>query len=262
MLEHITRNAPRWVSLVLAALLAVELACAAHSLVHPLPASPASDHPRPSPAPGRRERVDVAEIAAAHLFGVFVADPSTQDPKLTAANLVLAGTIATEDSSHGAAIITGDDSRSKVYMVGQTVGGALLHAVYLDHVLLDRNGALETLALPKLSAGATRLAIQSRSGPEPTLAAVSAPEAVGDVVQLMPSGLSGMRGFRVAGGRDFAAFRASGLRPNDLLTAINGTPLEDRESAQRSVNQLQSGHATVTVMRGSRPVDLTVNFGQ
>ena len=41
---------------------------------------------------------------------------------------------------------------AKVYAVGATVRpGTRLHSVYLDRVILDRNGQLETLALPKPS---------------------------------------------------------------------------------------------------------------
>ncbi|MGO9513666.1 MAG: type II secretion system protein N [Steroidobacteraceae bacterium] len=266
LLERVPRNGPWLVSLALAALIGVELARAASALFLAQPTSPRLEPPRPSQVP-RRERVDVNHIATAHPFGTFVVDPSPQDPKPTTAKLVLAGTIATEDPRHGIAIID-DESRSRVYAVGQNVGGALLHAVYLDHVLLDRNGALETLVLPKLLAGAKQPASRSRSSQEATLAAQNAPTQdaqpeVDDVVQLAPSRIRGMQGFRVVGGKDLEAFRAAGLRPLDLVTAINGAPLQDQNSAQRSINELQStGHATVTVMRGGQAVDVSVNLDQ
>jgi len=71
---------------------------------------------------------------------------------LSSANLVLTGTIASQDPKHGIAIIS-DGGPAKVYSVGDNVNGASLHSVYLDHVILDRAGALETLQLPRLLTG-------------------------------------------------------------------------------------------------------------
>src|ERR1700730_15109508 len=155
-LSRLQGNGPRLVSLALAALIAVELARIAISLLgggpvkSPQPVlasvSPRAQHPG----------VDVQSVVSAHLFGVAAPDTTLQDPAnapQSTANLVLAGTIATQDPKHGVAIIS-DGGPSKVYSVGDNVGGATLHSVYLDHVILDRGGALETLQLPRqLDAG-------------------------------------------------------------------------------------------------------------
>jgi len=42
-----------------------------------------------------------------------------------------------------------------------------------------------------------------------------------------------MNGFRVYPGRNRAAFTRLGLRPGDQVTAINGTPLDDRERGEQ-----------------------------
>ena len=267
--ERFPHIGPWLVSLVLAALIAAELARAALSFVH-APPTAAQFEPQRLSASAPRRGVDVEQIVAAHLFGTIEADPGTQELRATAARLVLDGTIATDDPKRGVAIIRGDDSPSKVYSVGQNVAGALLHAVYLDHVVLSRNGALETLALLKLVADARSTAAgHSRPSPGPDVAQVAQPapapdesQARTDVVQLAQTGIAGMHGFRVVGGKDYDAFRAAGLRPNDVVTAVNGAPLQDQVSAQRSMNDLQSGHATVTVMRGGHPVNVNVNFDQ
>src|SRR5258708_36787269 len=104
-------------------------------------------------------------------------DPSTQDAanaRQSNANLVLAGTIATQDPKHGVAIIS-DGGPSKVYSVGDNVGGASLHSVYLDHVILDRNGPLETLLLPRqLGSGMRGPPVVPRSGGDPRTVAAGA----------------------------------------------------------------------------------------
>ncbi len=56
---------------------------------------------------------------------------------------------------------------AKVYPVGDNVpGGAKLHSVYSDRVVIDRNGQLESLALPHQPAG---------NAPPPSSAALQAP---------------------------------------------------------------------------------------
>src|SRR6202021_412088 len=128
LLSRLQGNGPRLAALALAALIAVELARIAITLLGGGP------------------------VKSPHLFGIAVAAPSAQDPAnapQSTANLVLAGTIATQDPKRGVAIIS-DGGPSKVYAVGDNVGGAALHSVYLDHVILDRGGALETLSLPRL----------------------------------------------------------------------------------------------------------------
>src|ERR1700675_2715571 len=150
-MSRLQSNGPKLVSLVLAALILLQLLQLGYSLIAKPLKSPqpvvAAAVPRP-----QRSGVDVQTVVSAHLFGVAVADPATQDPEnapQTSANLLLAGTIATQDPKRGVAIISDGGGPSKVYSVGDRVGGASLHSVYLDHVILDRAGALETLQLPR-----------------------------------------------------------------------------------------------------------------
>ena len=127
-LSRLQGNGPRLVSLALAALIAVELARIGISLLSGGPVK--SPQPVLSNAATRNPHagVDVQAVTAAHLFGVAVLDPASQDPANappSTANLVLAGTIATQDPKHGVAIIS-DGGPSKVYSVGDNIGGASL----------------------------------------------------------------------------------------------------------------------------------------
>src|SRR3984893_2266402 len=151
-LSRLQGNGPRLVSLALAALIAVELARIAISLIGGGPVK--SPQPVLTAVAPRAQHagLDVQSVVSAHLFGVAAPDPSAQDPTnapQSTANLVLTGTIATQDPKRGVAIIS-DGGPSKVYSVGDNIGGASLHSVYLDHVILDRGGQLETLLLPRL----------------------------------------------------------------------------------------------------------------
>ena len=277
-LARLQGDGPRLVSWFLAVLIAVELARIAVSLLSggPVKSPQAAVNNLPIPAP--HTGLDIQSVVSAHLFGVATADPSTQDPAnapQSTSNLVLTGTIATQNPKRGVAIIS-DGGPSKVYSVGDNIGGASLHSVYLDHVILDRGGALETLQLPRqLGPGMRAPAVARRSGADPrTQAAVDNirrmvqqdPGLLDQVMRTVPSydsAANKLRGFRAYPGRNRAIFNKLGLKPGDLVTAINGTALDDPQRSQEVFNTIQtSDHVTVTVERGGQKQDISLNIAQ
>jgi general secretion pathway protein C len=276
-LSRLQANGPSAVAWVLAALIAAELARSAVVLL-----SGPVKSPQPlveSTAPHPHAGANVEAVVSAHLFGVAVADPSTQDPSnapLSSANLVLAGTIATENPKQGIAIIS-DGGPSKVFSVGDNVNGASLYSVYLDHVILDRGGNLETLLLPRLLNGAARPAPRhvAAAGPDPRTAQTvqnikrmvqQDPSVLDQVMRTVASydnAAGKLRGFRAYPGRNRALFNELGLKPGDLVTAINGQPLDDAQHSQEVINTIQtSAFATVTVERGGQRQDISLNLAQ
>lgn len=275
-LSRLQGNGPNLVSLALAALIAVELARIAVSLLSGPVKSPQPIIARTA-QPRQHPRADVQTLVSAHLFGIATADPSTQDPAnapLSSANLVLAGTIATQDPKHGIAIISAGGP-SKVYSVGDNVSGASLYSVYLDHVILDRGGTLETLLLPRVlpvnrsSASARRIGTDTR-----TVAAVDNirrmvqqdPGILDQVMRVVASydnAAGKLRGFRAYPGRNRAIFNKLGLKPGDLVTAINGQVLDDPQHSQEVFNTIQtSDHVTVSIERGGQKQDVSLNIAQ
>jgi general secretion pathway protein C len=184
---------------------------------------------------------------------------------------VLTGTIAGNDPQNGLAILGQTAQTAKVYAVGDNVpGGAKLHSVYSDRVVIDRDGQLESLALPRQV---------SASAAPPTAAAMPAdnasiehmrrmiteqPSLLADVMRPQPVMDHGrMNGFRVYPGRNRQAFMRLGLRPGDQVTAINGTPLDDRDRGEQILHTLgSSSEARVTVIRGGQQQDLSLNIAQ
>jgi general secretion pathway protein C len=275
-LSRLQSKGPNLVSLALAALIAVELARIAVALI----GGPVKS-PQPVLAMGNRAAThpgaNAQAVAGAHLFGIAVADPATQDEgsaPLSSANLVLAGTIATDDPKHGIAIIS-DGGPAKVFAVGENVNGASLYSVYLDHVILDRGGNLETLKLPRLMAGGGGFT-PARRGP-PDRRATAAVDNLRRMVQQDPGLLDQvmrtvasydnaagkLRGFRAYPGRNKAIFSKLGLKPGDLVTAINGQPLDDPQHSQEVFNTIQSSNTvSVTIERGGARQDITLNIAQ
>ena len=235
--------------------------------------------PQPTLAPSAQTRpqptVNVRAVVSAHLFGLAIADPVAQDPAnapLSSANLVLAGTIATQDPKHGIAIISAGGP-SKVYSVGDNVNGASLYSVYLDHVILDRGGTLETLLLPRqLPPDRSQASARRVSANQRTVAAVDNvrrmvqqdPGILDQVMRTVASydnAAGKLRGFRAYPGRNRAIFNKLGLKPGDLVTAINGQPLDDPQHSQEVFNTIQtSDHVTVTLERGGQRQDISLNI--
>ena len=219
----------------------------------------------------RAHSLDLAVITNAHLFGAPPQElrdganaPQTSMP------LVLTGIIAGNDPQNGLAILGQSAQSAKVYAVGDNVpGGAKLHSVYTDRVVIDRNGQLESLALPRQT---------SPNAPPPSAAALpenpsiermrrlitEQPGLLTDVMRPQPVIDHGrMNGFRVYPGRNRMAFMRLGLRPGDQVTAINGTPLDDRDRSEQILHTLgSSSEARVTVIRNGQSQDLTLNLAQ
>jgi general secretion pathway protein C len=277
-LSRLQAQGPRLVSAVFAALILLQLLQIGYSLISKPLKSPQPVTTAAVPRP-QRSGVDVQTVVSAHLFGVAVADPSTQDPAnapQSSANLLLAGTIATQNPKRGVAIISDAGSASKVYSVGERIGGASLHSVYLDHVILDRGGALETLLLPRQLPPSARgaAAVRRPAGDPRTAAAVDNirrmvqqdPGILDQVMRTVASydnAAGKLRGFRAYPGRNRAIFSKLGLKSGDLVTAINGTPLDDPQRSQDVFNTIQtSDHVTVTIERGGQKQDITLNIAQ
>lgn len=226
-------------------------------------------------APPRRT-VDVGSIVNAHLFGEATA-PANTDPNQVAATqmpLVLVGTIANTDPQLGYAIIGESPASAKVYAVGKTItGGTKLHSVYPDRAIIDRGGKLEALLLPKkfqgggLSAGMP----QPPGGMgDPLLGerlrqlAQTNPGAITEILRPQPVFANGQqRGYRVYPGRNRAMFNKLGLLPGDMVTAINGTPLDDPARGMEILQTMNSAaNVTVTVERNGESMQVNINNAQ
>ena len=224
-------------------------------------------------APVHSRGVDLATITNAHLFGASPAlKQDDANAPQTSMPLVLTGIIAGNDPQNGLAILGQSAQTAKVYAVGDGVpGGAKLHSVYNDRVVIDRDGRLESLSLPRQP--------NAGNAPPPSSAALQnenpaiermrrmiseQPGLLADVLRPQPvMDHNRMNGFRVYPGRNRAAFTRLGLRPGDQVTAINGTPLDDRDRGEQILRTLgSSSEARVTVIRQGQQQELTLNIAQ
>ena len=276
-----SRVLPPWVSLLLVILIGWQLARAAWLLV-PGPATPELPPVQPvarttTAAPASATNVDA--IINAHLFGV----PGAQEPELalveqedapdTQLRLELRGTVAATDEDRALAIIAERGGEEKVYFVGDAVpGGATLHAVYLDRVLLRRAGRLEALRLPRSDeTPAPRRAAAPTRSRTPATASTRAttiqevvsrnPASLTEVIRPQPVFKDGrQQGYRVYPGRQRQQFAQLGLRPGDLVTQINGMSLDDPARGMEIFRSLADATSvTLTVDRNGQVEMLTLD---
>jgi general secretion pathway protein C len=214
--------------------------------------------------------VQVDSIVNAHLFGEARNTTEAAAARISTAQLVLTGVLAVQNPKNGLAIMGESPAAAKLYAVGAAVpGGVRLHAVYADRVLLDRGGVIEALFLPrKLAVGAPTPGVATAAqNPVQRLAALGQANGgglLGGLVRaqavIQGGKLSGYRIF--PGGRtSVSAFTRLGLRPGDLVTGVNGAPLDDPDRASEIMQTLSSsGSATLTIKRNGQLQELNLNL--
>ena len=277
-----TDTLPPWVTLLLVVALTWQVGKAVWML---FPRSEAIVAP-PSvsvtvPAPGNADATfDTNRITNAYLFGrlpVAAAPPQGEDfgdVDETDLKLTLRGTIAANEDGLAMAIIADDRGQEKVYAVGDPVtAGRKLHSVLPDRAILNNNGKLEALKLPRESEGGAaasgrsdnRRALRRPSTPSKadqlrqTIAAN--PARLTDLIRPQPVFSNGKQiGYRVYPGRRRQQFLQLGLKPGDLVTDINGTPLNDPARGADIFKSLgNANQVTVTVERNGSPQVLVLD---
>ena len=200
-----------------------------------------------------------------------------------------------DDASSGRAIIADETGVEASYGVGDDVpGGAKLQGVYPDHVTLTRGGVAESLSLPPPGSGAPytapRNAAAASRAPLPG-ASATAPRAnepfvnpnivtnpgswntatskvdpnvaaLAQNVQALPVMENGkFVGVRLAGGKDAALLAKLGLQPDDVVTVVNGIPLDNPARGAEVAASLQNAtNASIIVRRNGKPVPLSVSL--
>lgn len=185
--------------------------------------------------------------------------------------------------SNGFAVIADASGDEGVYRTGEELpDGSVLDSIEAQRVIIERNGDREALELDRerLSAGPARagsgsIAPTTAAAPIPGLrgfdqsAGVSAAsfnargnpasgrlDASGLARQISVMPVAG-GGFRVRPGRDARLFSELGLQVNDIVTAVNGQPLESENDARALfADVMLRGEVAITVTRQGRELVL------
>lgn len=169
-------------------------------------------------------------------------------------------------------------ARVKVFQVGERVtGNARLHAVEPRRVVLDNNGRLEYVDLPHspgnplggqppsasaLSSGSDEGDV-SVSGLPPVRQFLSHPQKLLDYVSFSPARRNGKAyGYRLVAKPGQADLLSRlGLSSGDILTRIDGMPLDDPSVLARVLPLLRSGQPVrASVMHGGKPTEVMIDL--
>jgi len=283
-LSAINRLLPPWVSLLLVIAIGWQIA----KIIWMLVPGPAAGDTVPVPVSASPSSVqsstitDVSAIANAHMFGVAdqedvpaatlpTADENLEETRLT--NLSLKGTVASARPEFSVAIIADDKDEEKVYAIDEQIGSnAKLHAVYADRVVLNENGKLTNLKLPKefptSQPNSVRRNTTARRQATPRNSIQSVVSSnlanLADVIRPTPYFSNGKQvGYRVYPGRNRQQFAALGLRPGDLIKDIDGQSLTDPTQAMQVFQSLgTSQQVSVTVERNGQPETIVLKTSQ
>lgn len=279
------RYLPALASLLLVVLIGWQIATIIWALVPGNAAGVAVPLPASLPISGTlsNSRSDVTAIAASHLFGVAatgssgviaVIEPDADLADTHLVNLVLKGTVASQQAEFSVALIADGSNEQKVYAIGDAIGsGASLHAVYADRVVLNEKGLLTNLKLPRefvttqasnVRRATTRTRQVSRNSQSIQAVVSQNLTRLSDVIRPTPYLVNGRpAGYRVYPGRDRKQFAALGLRPGDLIKDINGQSLTDPKQAMAIFQSLgTTDQVTVTIERNGRPQTIILNTSQ
>lgn len=215
-----------------------------------------------------------------------------EPPKPTRLNLKLRGIFASANKDLARAIIADAKNAEDSYKVGDTLpGGVTLHEIQTDKVILDNRGKMEILLLPEDVAPGTEngnrnneaLAPQSAPAPTPTAQApggpldtanaepgvllrdirdrlVSDPQSVMGLIRAQPFRKNGkLAGYRIRPGQDRQLLEKFGLRSGDVVTAINGVPMDNPLKALELMRDLKSA-TSLSVDIERRGVPQSLNF--
>ena len=237
--------------------------------------------------------VPAQSIAKWHLFGntPLRAGSGPGSPTTTLA-MILRGTLADRDPAAGIAVISDAERGEQAFRAGENIaGGVKLARVYADHVVLVHEGVEETLTLTRdqnlqpanivrpLSNSARSARANAAAGASSSPATSQTTQAPADWqqtvdrlrqnpdelarrVQIVPV-LDGGRltGVRVSAGADIALVNQLGLRAGDIVTAVNGAPVDSIARGQQIVDSLRNAaSARVTVLRDGKPTEITISL--
>ncbi|WP_084188408.1 type II secretion system protein GspC [Salinisphaera hydrothermalis] len=246
------------------------------------------------------QSIDIDAIAGAHLFGEQPAADSKADqvkqikaPE-THLNLELTGIVSDSRGQRSRALIKNPKGKQDSYKVGQSiVSGVKLHAIYTDRVILDRSGHYETLTLESIkkirsmtgisrSPAAAAPADTSSDATQDNHPAASQtvsgdvadrigtirkkiladPSTASHYIRLRPARQNGnLVGYRIYPGADKSLFKKAGLQSGELVTAINGKPLDNPAASLQLLGSLaHASTATVTLQKDGQTRTVRINL--
>jgi general secretion pathway protein C len=252
-----------------------------------------------NPSVADKRRVDTVDLQ--RLQSVFVLQTQGQravvaadsdvevSAEQTRLSLTLQGVVLSSVAAQSRAII-GSGEAQQGYKPGDSIadmpGNVVLQAVHERYVLLDNNGRTETLRMDEapsenaLSGSQSLSALTEVTAPaaNTTPASGNAPAAPGqfagkaftDLVRILPvvepadSPQAGaLRGLQIRHGSRQDFLSAVGLQQGDLITGVNGNPLQDAAQLPQLLQQMSdSPTVALQIVRDEQQVNVQIDRAQ
>lgn len=245
-------------------------------------AVPAASRPVSSNLQNPQNRI--RQLAAANLFG------TAQDKKVqaetapeTKLNLTLKGVLAAVPMELASAIISqGKAGKEDIYSVGDRLpGGVLVKEIHAEHVMLERNGRLETLKLQKESgeddilssgsdqgSGSSRLrSLTSSASPGEALNEIRSeimknPTSFADYALPIVVKENGQQiGYRLEPQKKGELLSELGIQSGDVITQINGVKLDKQQNGISALRKLTTAsNVNIVVKRNGAEIPLNISL--
>ncbi|HNI62243.1 MAG TPA: type II secretion system protein N [Agitococcus sp.] len=229
--------------------------------------------PTPVSSAAAPVNVDSSRLASFTIFKAPVIESVSQNANApdTSLQLKLDGVFASSSQSQSSAIISEQGQGiGKLYRVGQqVVGGAVLSAVYVDRVLLQRNGQEEVLRFIKsnLLGGDTPPVASNPVASQ----ADKAHSLLSNAIQRLDSDASSylnemgliasQQGYEITDNTPSHIRRNLGLKAGDRVVRLNGQTLGNVQLDKNLLQQIQqTGRARIEIQRGGQHLTIEQSF--
>lgn len=215
------------------------------------------------------------ELTSAHLFGVMGTKtaPSARAPE-TRLNLILKGILADNPMKNATVIISqGMNGKEDVYGLGDKIpGGVTIKSIHAEHIILDRQGQLETLRLLKENEIKSLPLPELPDTPETTPGDASLKDIRDSIVKNpaeftkyaipVPAKEDGKQvGYRLQARNGSQLLAEIGIQPNDIITSINGIKLDNPNNSMNAIRKLSTATtASITIKRDNAEIPLSIQL--
>ena len=223
----------------------------------------------------KSQQQNFRNLSSAHLFGIADAkraQSSTETAPETKLNLILRGVLAAQTMQMASAIIAqGTNGKEEIYGINDKIpGGITLKEIHPEHVILERQGRLETLRLEKgknsapvtnksrssISAGSSQKLKNIRRD------LIKNPASFSKYATPVVVRENGKQiGYRLQAQQNSELLTQAGLESSDVITSINGVKLNDMKNSISALSALRSANqVNIIVKRNGAEVPLNIQL--
>ncbi|MDT8451197.1 MAG: type II secretion system protein GspC [Gammaproteobacteria bacterium] len=220
-------------------------------------------------------------LTSAHLFGVA----QNQGPQMSAEkapdtklNLVLRGILTAGETQMASAIIArGANGQEEIYGIDDKMpGGITLREIHAQHVIIERQGQLETLRMEKdegddlisapvgrpQSSTSTMSALASQKIKNIRRELISNPTSFSKYALPVVVRENGVQvGYRLQPQQNSDLLRQAGLEASDVITSVNGVSLNDMNNSISALRELSSAsQVNIIVKRNGVEIPLNIQL--